>query len=65
MNWNDVRTAFVDAQSTLDKADAVTTDMARVLRGRLRKVTSSYALAELKRELRGFDLRSNSWKKPQ
>lgn len=63
MNWSEARAAFADAESTIDKADVIATDMARTLRGRLRKVQSRDALAELKRELRDFDLRTNSWKK--
>ena len=33
------------------------------LRGRLRQVSSGYVLADLKRELRDFDMTKKEWKK--
>lgn len=62
MNWSEAQEAFADAENTIKRADFIATDMANLLRGRLRKVKNSCTLADLKRELRDFDLRTNSWK---
>jgi len=61
--WNEMRAAIAQSRSTLDAADSVATDMAMLLRGRLKKVKQVYILAALKRELQDFDAHKNEWKK--
>lgn len=62
MNWDDMRAAFADAKRTVDQADSIADDMARMLVGRLRKVGSDYTLKKLKRELAAYDAHTKRWK---
>jgi len=62
MNWSEANTAFEDAKRTLNRADDVATNLARILVGRLRKVYSDSALADLKRELKDFNIHTSTWK---
>ena len=59
--WDDMRAAVSQSESTLKAADSVSTEMAKLLVGRLR-FCSSRTLATLKRELREFDSVRRSWK---
>lgn len=59
--WSRMRAALSEATQTLQAADGYASDMARMLRGRLRKV-DRYVLVELKRELRAFDAQRKEWK---
>lgn len=61
MNWDDFRQAFSAARNTMNQADRAADDMADMLDGRLRKV-SSYRLAKLKRQLRDFNIHTGQWK---
>lgn len=60
--WDEMRAAVLRSKDTLKAADSVAFDMASLLRGRLRHVSSKYILADLKRELRDFDITTGKWK---
>lgn len=62
--FDDVRAAVEQAQFQLQAADSVALNMARLLKGRLRKVDSASALAALKRELQDFNIQTGKWKEP-
>ena len=49
------------AKRTLDNAEEASDSMARILKGRLRKVSPS-ALADLKKELSQFNAKTQTWK---
>lgn len=57
----DMRIAVDRAKYTLDNADDVASDLARLLQGRLRHV-SPYILKKLKKELRDFNMHTGNWK---
>lgn len=61
MLWDDFYKAVDEAENTLRQADQAANKMAKLLRGRLRKVDSWY-LKELKRELQDFDACRQVWK---
>jgi len=61
--WDEMRAAIDEARDRLRAADNCASDMASILRGRLRRVNSTYELRELKRELRDFDMTTGEWKK--
>lgn len=61
MNFDEMHAAVKDAERTLSLADGVITKIARMLIGRLRKVESGWVLADLKRELRGFNIHTKKW----
>jgi hypothetical protein len=48
--WDEMRTAYKEAEIQVQAADAVADDMARMLKGRLRRV-NQYTLCSLKKEL--------------
>lgn len=58
---DEMRQAVQEARNVLSAADDVADDMARLLRGRLKKV-SPYVLAQLKRELKNFNIHTSQWK---
>lgn len=60
--FDDMRAAVRQAADTLRAADSVATDLAWMLRGRLRKVQNRDSLRALKRELRDFDMTTGEWK---
>lgn len=60
--FDEMRRAVESAEMQLRAADRASTDMARLLRGRLRKVDSPHVLAELKRELKDFNIQTKEWK---
>lgn len=60
--FDEMRAAVSDAESTLRAADSVVNDLARLLKGRLRKVDSGYLLAALKNELKDFNAHTKTWK---
>lgn len=62
--FDDVRAAVEQAQAQLRAADMVATNMASLLRGRLRKVENVGFLAQLKRELHDFNIQTGKWKEP-
>ena len=62
MNYGEMKTAVEDAERTLRFADMAADDMARMLIGRLRKVHTFGVLADLKRELKGYNIHTGTWK---
>jgi hypothetical protein len=64
MNFPEMTEAVADAERTLRIADSHVTALAKLLVGRLRKVSTgdwSHTLRYLKRELRDFDSRTEKW----
>lgn len=64
MSLTDMEQAISAADAELQRADAVASSLARLLRGRLRKVGSAWLLADLKRELKSFNIHTKSWVEP-
>lgn len=65
--WDEIEAALGCARAANNAADDHAESMASLLVGRLRHVTSyrgARALSKLKRELRDFDIRTNTWKSP-
>lgn len=66
MNYIEMQNAIDDAENTLRLADSATTKTAKMLVGRLRKVTDSYqgrkTLSKLKKELSQYNARTGEWK---
>ena len=65
--WDEIEAALRCARAANNAADSHAESMAALLVGRLRHVRSysgARALAKLKRELRDFDSRTNTWKSP-
>lgn len=61
--WDEVNEAIEDAERTIKQADNRVKDMARIIRGRLQACNvGSYALCELKTELRRFNMHTGVWK---
>jgi len=64
--FDEVRRAVTRANVTLSAADAVSIDMAVLLEGRLRSVGNHFqgrqALSALKRELRDWNMKTETWK---
>lgn len=61
MNYWDIRRGIAEAKTTLKNADDLATETARIIEGRLRKV-SPLVLARLKSELRNFNAKTFEWK---
>lgn len=61
MNWQEMNEAYLEAMRTMEKADNYADSMARMLTGRLRKV-STYNLDRLKKELRDYNIHTGAWK---
>lgn len=59
--FDEMRNAVSDAETTLWAADQIADDLARVLRGRLRKCRQ-HNLQALKRELQDFNIKTGRWK---
>lgn len=60
--WALMREALKEAKRTMAAADAMTTDSARMIIGRLRNVKSIYVLRNLKKELTEFNAHTGEWK---
>ena len=58
--WSTLREALVETQRLQNALDAKSDDMAGMLEGRLRKV-SSWKLKRLKKELSQFNARTGRW----
>lgn len=58
--WDEMRVCVTDAERTMNAADSVAAQMARVLRGRLRHASSD-TLRALKKELQGFNAKTGEW----
>ena len=61
MQYEIMDAAIREAMGTMRQADARADDFARILEGRLRKV-SPYTLARLKKELSRFNAHTKEWK---
>ena len=59
--FDEMRLAMNEAQARVRAADNVAGEMARLLRGRL-KFCPRHLLADLKRELRDFNIHTKEWK---
>ncbi len=62
--YDDMRAAVESARATFRAADNAADAMANTLRGRLRHV-SGWQLAQLKRELRDFNIHTGRWKEQE
>lgn len=60
--WDDIRAAINEAKAANQAVADHASSMASLLRGNLRRV-GPYHLAELKRELRGFNIQTKKWEK--
>ena len=64
--FEDMVAAIEEAELTLRAADSVAENMAKMLVGRLRKASQFWhgaqAVADLKRELRDFNIQTHQWK---
>lgn len=60
--FDDVRAAVEQAKFQLQAADSVATNMAHLLLGRLRQVSSRSLLTKLKRELHDYNAATGKWK---
>lgn len=61
MTTHEMRVALREANETIRAADNVADDFAKMLEGRLRKV-SVYTLVRLKKELSNFNAHTKEWK---
>lgn len=59
--FDEMTQAMDEAALRMRAADDVADRMAKMLIGRLRRVNSGYALANLKRELRDFNMQTRTW----
>lgn len=62
MNFSDMKESVEGAERTIRLVDMMVTTFARLCIGRLRKVESTWILADLKKELRDFDIHRRTWK---
>lgn len=61
--WDEVKSALSQARAVSYALDRHASDMAKLLRGRLRCCDNS-VLAALKRELREYNIHTGEWKQP-
>lgn len=63
ITWNEMTQAVADAQETIRIADSRVNKMAHMISGKLRSAeVTPYALRELKRELKNFNMQTHQWK---
>lgn len=62
MTIDDLKAAVDQAETTLRMTDLIADKMAKLLIGRLRKVTSYRVLKRLKAELQQYDATRDRWK---
>jgi len=62
--FDEMRAGVLEAEIILRAADSLSTEMAGLLVGRLKKVRNYRALESLKRELKDFNIRTGDWKNP-
>ena len=62
MTFDESEQAINEANQTLRMADRMADKLAHLLINRLRKVSSSWVLQELKRELKDFNAHTGYWK---
>lgn len=60
--FDELRAAVSEAKDVMRAADSMADAMVQLLAGRLKNVSGS-SLAALKRELRGFNMRTHRWSK--
>jgi len=61
MNITEMKAALDEAERTMRAADIAADQAARLLKGRLRRV-SPYILKHLKKEMRDFNISTGRWK---
>ena len=61
MSLRDMQQEITEARTTLEHADQLAPQLAKLLQGRLRHV-HSWTLKALKRELRDFNIHTGKWK---
>jgi len=61
MSFSEINSEIYKARQVLNEADNAANQMAALLKGRLRKV-SSWELAALKKELKDFNAHTKTWK---
>lgn len=61
MTYNEMKQGIQEASQTMRIADLFSNDFARMLTGRLRKVSPGI-LMELKKELSNFNAKTGEWK---
>lgn len=63
MNLSEMQSAIREAEETLQNADKIRRQVANLIRGHLRSSgVTTYVLAELKAELRDFNMHTGKWK---
>lgn len=62
MNAWEMRAAVSEAEKTIKSAEETSTEIARLIKGRMRSIRSACLLQDLKRELRDFDAKKCQWK---
>ncbi|MCW1921301.1 hypothetical protein OKA05_01980 [Luteolibacter arcticus] len=62
MTVTEMEQALDAAENELRRADTCADRMARMLKGRLRKVSSGYTLKALKAELANYNAHTGRWK---
>ena len=63
MTFDEMTEAVEEAERTIRMADIATRKVAKLIIGRLRSIkTPSWVLAELKRELRDYNIHTGQWK---
>jgi hypothetical protein len=62
INWTEMQEALADAKRTVRSADTIISQAAEMIIGRLKSGNvSGYTLEALKRELRSYNIHTNSW----
>jgi hypothetical protein len=65
--WDEMNEAYKEAEATINSADYMIADMARMVSKRLRQIDMSWkninVLIKLKTELRNFNIQTKQWKK--
>lgn len=62
MKLSEMQQAMDDAAAVFSRADMCADQMARMLKGRLRKVSSRWILKAMKSELASYNAHTGQWK---
>jgi len=62
VNIDQMNAAVDEAKATLQRADSLADKLARLLIGRLRRVSSPWVLWTLKKELADYNMRTSKWR---